>query len=134
MASERNHRSRFRDGARLPANGIGWGVIDHFTKNAREVLTRRRPPCLMFYVDDSVSKTINLPQEASKDVVAAAYRRAWELGLKGITIYRFGSKSTQVIELGESEDARSASTARSAILRNAASEDHDSGDGNGSCF
>jgi ribonucleoside-diphosphate reductase alpha chain len=56
-------------------------------------------------VDNSVSKTINLPYEATPEDVAHDYWRAWELGLKGITIYRYGSKAAQVIELGVSEEA-----------------------------
>ncbi|HEX5037866.1 MAG TPA: adenosylcobalamin-dependent ribonucleoside-diphosphate reductase [bacterium] len=56
------------------------------------------------HVDNSVSKTINLPAGATPDDVADAYWRAWDLGLKGITIYRYGSKPTQVLELGTGED------------------------------
>jgi ribonucleoside-diphosphate reductase alpha chain len=52
------------------------------------------------HVDNAVSKTVNLPHDSSPDTVAAVYRRAWELGLKGITIYRYGSRATQVLELG----------------------------------
>ena len=57
------------------------------------------------YVDNSVSKTINLPHEATIQDIARIYFRAWELGLKGITIYRYGSKSAQVLELGLGEEA-----------------------------
>lgn len=55
------------------------------------------------HVDNSVSKTINLPHDVVPEVVAHIYLRAWELGLKGITIYRYGSRSSQVLELGAGE-------------------------------
>lgn len=55
------------------------------------------------HVDNSVSKTVNLPESAAPDDVARIYRRAWELGLKGITLYRYGSKGTQVLEIGRDE-------------------------------
>ena len=40
------------------------------------------------HVDNAVSKTVNLPHESTRDAVADAFRRAWRLGLKGITVYR----------------------------------------------
>jgi ribonucleoside-diphosphate reductase alpha chain len=55
------------------------------------------------HVDNSVSKTINLPADASIPDVADIYRQAWELALKGITIYRYGSKARQVLQLGVGE-------------------------------
>jgi ribonucleoside-diphosphate reductase alpha chain len=55
------------------------------------------------HVDNSVSKTINMPHEATPQDVANVYWSAWKLGLKGITIYRYGSKSSQVLELGVDE-------------------------------
>lgn len=57
------------------------------------------------YVDNSVSKTINLPYNATPQDVSRIYWRAWKLGLKGITIYRYGSKPAQVLELGMAEEA-----------------------------
>jgi len=50
------------------------------------------------HVDNSVSKTINLPKDATPDAVAQAYWRAWELGLKGVTVFRDGCKRAQVLE------------------------------------
>jgi ribonucleoside-diphosphate reductase alpha chain len=55
------------------------------------------------HTDNAVSKTVNLPQSTTVAEVAFVYRRAWELGLKGITVYRYGSKGEQVLHLGAGE-------------------------------
>jgi ribonucleoside-diphosphate reductase alpha chain len=55
------------------------------------------------HVDNAVSKTINLPVEAGADRVAAAYREGWRLGLKGVTVYRAGSRPGEVLTLGVDE-------------------------------
>lgn len=49
------------------------------------------------YVDNAASKTINLPKEATPQDVKDIYMKAFELKLKGITIYRYGSAQNQVL-------------------------------------
>jgi ribonucleoside-diphosphate reductase alpha chain len=52
------------------------------------------------YTDNGVSKTINLPNDASEIDVANAYKLAWELGCLGITVFRDGCKGEQVLNVG----------------------------------
>jgi ribonucleoside-diphosphate reductase alpha chain len=55
------------------------------------------------HVDAAVSKTVNLPGDATVDDVAEIYLDAWRRGVKGVTIYRYGSRPGQVLTfLGDS--------------------------------
>ena len=49
------------------------------------------------YTDNAVSKTVNLPESASKNDISEIFYTAWEYKLKGITIYRYGSRNQQVL-------------------------------------
>jgi len=49
------------------------------------------------WVDHSISVTVNLPKEATEELVSQVYLTAWESGCKGMTIYRDGSRSGVLI-------------------------------------
>jgi ribonucleoside-diphosphate reductase alpha chain len=58
----------------------------------------RMQAAIQAFVDNSISKTCNFPENAKEDDVAKAYFLAWELGCKGLTVYVTGSREKVVLE------------------------------------
>lgn len=60
-------------------------------------------PAWQEYIDASISKTINLPKEFSEEQVGEIIFYGWNKGLKGMTMYREGSKVSEPIKTGETK-------------------------------
>ncbi|WP_434035270.1 adenosylcobalamin-dependent ribonucleoside-diphosphate reductase [Formosa sp. 4Alg 33] len=56
------------------------------------------------WVDHSISVTINLPNDVSEDLVGQLYLKAWEVGCKGVTVYRDGSRAGVLISNEEKKE------------------------------
>ena len=69
------------------------------------------------HTDNAVSKTVNLPSEATDKKVEEIYLSAYRLGCKGVTIYRDGSRDKQVLNIGTGSKDKSTIAPRSRPLR-----------------
>ena len=56
------------------------------------------------FLSGAISKTVNLPTEATVDEIAETYQEAWKMGLKSVAIYRDNSKRLQPLNMGTRAD------------------------------
>lgn len=80
----------FAERAPLPAFFVTAGEIAWESRVRMQGTIQR-------YIDHSISSTLNLPRETTPETVEAIYRAAWHHGLKGVTVYRDGSREAQVL-------------------------------------
>jgi ribonucleoside-diphosphate reductase alpha chain len=100
LAARVANRGRVRDEPGVPED------IQQAFGTALEIEPRRHlrmQAALQRHVDASVSKTINLPADATADDVGAVYLDAWRLGVKGITVYRDQSRPDQVLSVARGD-------------------------------
>lgn len=77
----------------------GEKLAEHFVTalDIEPIWHIRMQAAWQLWLDSGISKTINLPYEASKKDVREAIREAWRRGCKGITLYRSGSRQQEVL-------------------------------------
>lgn len=98
----------------VKANGGSCQGLDYLPESVRDTFVVaadiapadhvKMQATLQAFTDNSISKTINLPNEATVEDVAEVYRLAFDLGCKGITVYRQGSRSLEVLSTERDEE------------------------------
>jgi len=66
------------------------------------------------FISGAISKTINLPEEATVEEIMTAYTESWRLGLKAVAIYRDNSKKVQPLSSGTGKAEKKAAPSASA--------------------
>jgi ribonucleoside-diphosphate reductase alpha chain len=92
------------------AHGLSIQKIAEIPKDVREVFVTahdispewhvRMQAAFQAHVDNAVSKTVNLPFDAKPEDIENVYLAAYKLGVKGITVFRYGSRAEQVLYVG----------------------------------
>jgi ribonucleoside-diphosphate reductase alpha chain len=67
------------------------------------------------FISGAISKTVNVPKEATVDEIMQAYIQSWKLGAKAISIYRDGSKRTQPLNTSKDKTAAEIAQAAAAV-------------------
>jgi ribonucleoside-diphosphate reductase alpha chain len=77
------------------ANNLEDVLPDYFLRTAHLIKPDKRVEIqgmIQKYIDHSISSTINLPEDVQPEVISDVYLKAWKKDLKGVTIYRDGSR------------------------------------------
>src|SRR5262249_46533820 len=76
------------------------------------------------FISGAISKTVNLPENATVEDIMEAYLQAWKLGLKAVAIYRDGCKKSQPLSAAGTKTAQSSATTSSAGVSPAQPEEN----------
>ena len=67
-------------------------------------------------VDNAISSTVNLPESATVEDIWKIYMRAWELGLKGITVFRDNCKRASILGFSSKKESKEEDTNKPAVI------------------
>ncbi|NMB91538.1 adenosylcobalamin-dependent ribonucleoside-diphosphate reductase [candidate division WWE3 bacterium] len=84
---------------------------------------------LQAFIDNSISKTCNFPQDATREDVAKVYMMGWKLGCKGLTVYVTGSRQEVALETKSTKESKSqvsSSTQQESSMENKLAKEHES--------
>jgi ribonucleoside-diphosphate reductase alpha chain len=100
LAREIAEKGTIQGNSKIPKNVQELFVTAHEVNPDFHV---RMQAAFQRYTDNAVSKTINFPQEATREDVEEVYMLAYRSGCKGITVYRDGSREAQVLSKGSKQ-------------------------------
>ncbi len=118
----------------LKANGYDYDEVKNYDTEALNELVKKSPynkatandvdwlskvkmqGSIQKWVDHSISVTINLPNDATEDLVGQLYFEAWKSGCKGVTVYRDGSRAGVLVSKKEEKDVISKVLKRPKVL------------------
>jgi ribonucleoside-diphosphate reductase alpha chain len=90
------HRNIFLTAATSPGSNLCIPYMGHVKMCA----------AVQPFLSGAISKTINLPKECTVDEIYTLYIEAWKMGLKGITVYRDGSKNFQPLSTQDNKETK----------------------------
>jgi len=110
-----------RDPERLAREGRGDEELPDYVVTAHEIdpyFRVRMQGVIQKYVDSSISSTVNLAEDVSLETVADIYITAYKAGLKGITVYREGSREG-ILQTDKQAEKKEAAAARASVASQA---------------
>ncbi len=98
---------------KIANNGGSLHGIEQVPEDVREIFVTaheitpeehiRMQAAFQQYVESAISKTVNFPRDATREDVRKVYELAYELGCKGVTVYRDGSRAFQVLSTSKTK-------------------------------